>query len=316
MQIDSRIKFRHLLCFLEVARLRNLTRAAEALGITQPAASKTLRELEETLGVRLFDRSGRKMRLTGEGQIFLRHAGASVAALRRGVDGISAGRGMVQRLRVGVLPTVATRTMPRAALRFADLRPDVLLSVDTGPNGHLLDRLKTGDLDLVVGRMAAPEQMTGLSFEHLYSEAVRAVVRPGHPLLGGPVDLAALSAFPMILPTPDSIIRPALDRFLLANGLHSDGVRLETISLAFGRGIVRSTDSVWFISEGVVAAELEARLLSALDLPMPEAVGAVGLTTRVERGDDDALRMLMDALRAGGERAFAHEKAGRSAATP
>lgn len=297
MNFAARIKYRHLQCFLEVARQRHLSRAAEALGVTQPAASKTLRELEETLGARLFDRTGRRMRLTPEGETFLRHAGASVAALRRGVDSVRDGAATVQRLQIGVLPTVAARTMPRAALAFADRAPDVLLSVETGPNLTLLERLRTGELDLVVGRLAEAERMAGLHFEHLYSEPIRAVVRPGHPLLDGPAELDRIAGFPMILPTPGAIIRADVDRFLLANGLHADGVRLETISLAFGRGATQGSDAIWFISEGVVAEELRSGALAALDLEIAEAVGAVGLTTRAGVEPEGPLRALMQAVR-------------------
>jgi DNA-binding transcriptional LysR family regulator len=64
-------------------------------------------------------------------------------------------------------------------------RPDATVNLVSGPNRFLLERLKSRDLDVVVGRLAEPEQMTGLAFEQLYSERLALVVRPGHPLLGG-----------------------------------------------------------------------------------------------------------------------------------
>ncbi|MDJ0933157.1 LysR family transcriptional regulator [Breoghania sp.] len=90
--IDPRIKFRHLQCFLEIARRGSISRAAEALGVTQPAASKTLRELEEILAIPLFERSRRGIRLTRFGEAFLRHASAAVMAIREGVESVSAAR--------------------------------------------------------------------------------------------------------------------------------------------------------------------------------------------------------------------------------
>ena len=89
-------------------------------------------------------------------------------------------------LAVGVLPTVATRVLPKAALAFARAVPDACLRASTGPNRFLLSQLRDGSLDLVVGRLAAPDEMAGLVFEQLYSEAVVAVVRAGHPLLAAP----------------------------------------------------------------------------------------------------------------------------------
>ncbi|SET60632.1 pca operon transcription factor PcaQ [Oceanicella actignis] len=297
MNFAARIKFRHLQCFMEIARQGHLSRAAEALGVTQPAASKTLRELEETLGASLFDRSGRRMRLTPEGETFLRHAGASLAALRRGVDSLRGGGGRPRRIRAGVLPTAAGRVMPRAALNFARRAPDVLLSIHAGPNALLLERLRAGELDLMIGRLPEPDRMAGLTFQHLYDESIRAVVRAGHPLLGRPPEFARIAAYPMILPTPDSIIRADVERFLLANGLHSEGARLETVSLAAGRGLLRGSDAIWFISEGVVADELASGELAALPFEIGETAGAVGVTMRADHKPDAPLSDLVAALR-------------------
>jgi len=87
--LDRRVKIRHLQCFLEVARNRSIMRAADSLAITQPAVSKTIRELEETLDVRLFDRSKKGVTPTKYGELFLRYAGASLTALQQGVDSMA-----------------------------------------------------------------------------------------------------------------------------------------------------------------------------------------------------------------------------------
>ena len=73
--IDSRIKFRHLQTFLEVARQKSVMKAASILNISQPAVTKTIREMEEALGVSLFERDGRGIRITRYGEVFLRYAG-------------------------------------------------------------------------------------------------------------------------------------------------------------------------------------------------------------------------------------------------
>ena len=84
--IEDRIKHRHLTCFEEVARQKSIGKAAMSLAISQPAVSKTIRELEEILGVELFDRTHRSVELTAYGEVFLRYASASIAALRLGVE--------------------------------------------------------------------------------------------------------------------------------------------------------------------------------------------------------------------------------------
>jgi LysR family pca operon transcriptional activator len=140
--------------------------------------------------------------------------------LRQGIDS-SPGRtkgGMA--IKVGALPTVSTRVMPTAVRLFKQENMGTVVRVITGANSVLLSQLRTGDLDLVVGRLADPDLMTGLSFEHLYSETVSFIVRPGHPLLAlKPFDLRKFTEYTVLMPTEGAIIRPMVDRFLIANGI-------------------------------------------------------------------------------------------------
>ncbi|KHJ61095.1 LysR family transcriptional regulator, partial [Burkholderia glumae] len=114
---DGRVKFRHLQCFLAVAQLGGVQKAAESLSITQPAVSKTIAELESILGVKLFERGRQGAQPTREARLFLPHASASVLALRQGV-GLLAGEssGAAATLELGMLPTVAASLAP-AVLR-------------------------------------------------------------------------------------------------------------------------------------------------------------------------------------------------------
>lgn len=299
MSLDQRVKFRHLQCFLEIARQQSVVKAAAALSVTQPAVSKTLRELEELLGVALFERRGRGVALTRFGEVFLRYAGASVTALRQGVDSIAQARtkGGVA-IKVGALPTVSTRVVPRAVQLFKQEHTGTLVRVVTGENSVLLSQLRTGDLDLVVGRLADPDLMTGLSFEHLYSERVSFIVRPGHPLLKSkPFNLAKLAGYTVLMPTEGSIIRPLVDRFLIANGVASLPDQIETVSMAFGRRYTRTTDAVWLISRGVVAEDLEEGALVELPIATEATAGPVGLTTRADIPPSLPAVMLMQTIR-------------------
>jgi LysR family pca operon transcriptional activator len=136
---DNRTRFRHLQGFLAVAQHRRVRMAADALSITQPALSKTLRELEVTLGAQLFQRDKKGMILTRSGEVFLQHAAESVASLRRGVDSIrmavsKGGYGVV----AGALPNVATELMPLVVSRFKQHAPETIVRVLTGENAILL----------------------------------------------------------------------------------------------------------------------------------------------------------------------------------
>ena len=281
-RIDPRIKLRHLSCFLEVARLRSMGHAATALHISQPAVSKTIQELEQLLGGSLFDRSRRNLFLTPFGETFYRYAATSLAALRQGVD-MARGTHEASTIRVGALPTVSARILPAAVQAFAASGPGAHTRIITGPNDYLLTLLRTGDVDFVIGRMAEPDAMAGLSFEHLYSERVVMVVRPGHPLLEqSPFDLAMIERYQTLMPTPSSVIRRLVDRMLLSHGVAELPHGVETISSAFGRAYTRQTDAVWIISEGVVANDLAEGYLALLPLDTGETTGPVGFTTRTD----------------------------------
>ena len=284
--IDARIKMRHIACFLEVAARGGFGRAGEALHLTQPAVSRAIAELEDILGVTLFERGRGGAVLTPQGEAFRAHAGAAVAALGRGIDTVVQGRargGWV--LAIGALPTVAARILPEAVARAKAAGLGATIRLEAGPNDWLLERLKQGRLDLVVGRLAEPQAMKGLAFEHLYSEDIVVVALPGHPAArGAPLRLADIASGPLILPTAGSIIRPEVDRLFLAEGIAALDDVIETVAPSFARTYVRRSDAVWIISHGVVAEDLAEGALVRLPLSVAVAGGPVGLTTRAEAG--------------------------------
>lgn len=295
--IDPRIRLRHLQAFLEIARRKSISRAAEALNLTQPAISKTLAELEDILDLVLMTRNRAGVALTPAGEVFLHYAATSQAALRQGIDAIAQTRmATATPLSIGALPSVAARVIPAAMIRFRQMRPGAIPRIVTGPNTFLLDQLRLGDLDLVVGRLGGVEAMRGLSFAQLYSERIVIVVRPGHPLIATP-DIARLAEFPVLLPDRGAAIRAIAERFLVANGIGDIPDRIETVADAFGRAFTRQTDAVWIISRGVVALDVSEGALVELPFDMGDTSGPVGLTLRTDSADSPALRMFTAALR-------------------
>ncbi len=282
--LGSRIRFRHLNCFLEVAGRSSFVGAARALGVTQPAVSKTIGELEATLRVQLFERSRAGVRLTAEGEAFRRHAGPAVSELRRAIASVDpSDRQSLATVSVGALPTVAGQVVPAAVLaaRGNGLRARIRVAV--GPAVYLLAELRAGQLDFVVGRMAEAAEMAGLQFERLYSERVVFVVRTGHPLaLAGSGTLASIVEFPVVLPPAGSAIRPEVDRALIANGIGELRDVVESASPVFSISLLKSSDAIWIISRSVVAAEIGEGGLVELPFEAGIASGPVGLTTRPE----------------------------------
>jgi len=298
--LKTPIKFRHLQIFIEVARQKSVGRAAEILAISQPAVTKTIRELEAILDVKLFEKEGRGIKLGRIGEVFLRHAGASVASVLQGVDSVNqALLHSAPPVRIGALPTVSARVMPDAIKLYLRENVGSEIKIVTGENSVLLEQLRSAELDLVVGRLAAPEKMTGLSFEHLYSEQVVFAVRTGHPLMENPnFRLDEMRNYTMLMPTKASVIRPFVDRFLMANGIPELPVQIETVSDSFGRAFIRSSDGIWIISEGVISNDLRDNRIQILPIDTSETKGAVGLTTRAETVDNTALSIMSQSIRA------------------
>lgn len=271
------IKLRHIRAFLDIAADGNLSAVARAQGITQPALSRTLAELEDVLDQPLFLRQGRRLILTEGGIVFRRHALAALQALEAGVAAIRPGQGGA--IRVGVLPSVATRFFPQVVLRFREVRPDILLSIETGPHHYLIRLLRDGALDLMIGRLPAASEMSGLSFEHLYEEDVILVARADHPLAHLPL-AEVLAMVPLILPPATALIRPAVDAYLASLGLNGVKPAVETVSLALGRGICLQSDAMWFISRGVVIEDLASGVMAERQTGARFLSGAVGITRR------------------------------------
>jgi len=281
--MDRRIKFRHLEAFVAIARAKRLKRAAEQLNLTQPAISKTLRDLEGILGVTLMERDRAGVRLTPEGHVFLQYAEQSSAALQQGINSItslSKAGGAV--LKIGALPSVAAQVLPMAIERFREVSPNTILHIDEGAHGVLTDRLRAGELDLVIGRLGTADSMRGLSFTALYNERVVAVVAPDHPKRDA-TQLSQIETELVIYPPEASAIRPLVARLMLSRGLPLFADRIECVSGAFGRAMALCPlRPVWFISRGVVADDLNAGRLVELDIDMGPTEGAVGVMARSE----------------------------------
>ncbi|MFQ1700315.1 LysR substrate-binding domain-containing protein [Loktanella agnita] len=294
MIIPRDLKLRHIAGFLAVAEMESVTAAARQLSVSQPALSKTIADIERSLGNPLFDRVGRRMLLTAAGKMFRRHALTAISSLEAGVQAVSGQSGQ-DAISVGVLPTVTGGLFPFVTLDFVQDRPGVSISVTTGPHGYLLDRLRAGAIDLMVGRMPAPDEMAGLRFEFLYDDPIELVARADHPQRTASVE-HALAESPVILPTRESIIRRIVDEFLNARGLTHLHPTLETVSLNLALPLLMNSDMLWFISRGVVARELDAGSLIRFNLGADYMSGAVGITLQHTRNENRHADYLIELL--------------------
>ncbi|WP_106163060.1 pca operon transcription factor PcaQ [Tritonibacter scottomollicae] len=294
---SRQVKVRHMQCLSEVVARGSLKGAAEHLGLTQPAMSRTLKELEEILGTTLLLRSRAGVELTEAGEVFAHFAAMSLAALDHGLESVDRTRGGVlrQEVTVGALPSVAAGLLPKVAEGFRRLAPEAVLRLSDGPHGMLVDLLRSGAVSMVIGRLGDPASMQGVSFTQLYTEEVVCVVRPGHPCLAAP-DLSDLGRWPVIFPPTTAAIRPQVERWLISHGLSEPPQRIETVSGAFARVHARDTDAIWMISHGVVRNELADGRLIRLPFDTSLTKGPVGLMQRQEAEPTPLERLFVKAL--------------------
>ena len=294
------VQLRHLRCLVAVAQERHLARAAERLALSQPAVSKTLSELEAIVGTRLVERSkaGRRgvQGLTAAGEQLLAHALRVLEALDASAQAVApASGGRIERLRIGALPSVAPELLPVALARLRDSRPSVQIVVKSAANAVLLDELRAGELDLVVGRMSDPRLMGGLSFELLHTEPLVFAARAGHPLASKAVSVQAVLAYPLVVYGEGTIPRHNTESFLSARGLVLPSNALQTLDVAVARALVAVSDAVWITPLGAARGELADGRLVRLRIETAGTEEPVGLLQRSD-AEPSALRGAMAAL--------------------
>ncbi|MGI4813088.1 MAG: pca operon transcription factor PcaQ [Janthinobacterium lividum] len=301
------VKLRHLQCFVAVMREGSLQKAADSLAISQPAASKTLAELEELLGVRLFERGRNGAAPLHAAQVFQRYATACLGALREGIDVVTHEQGQRSgRLRLGLLPTAAGSWFADAISEFSTVWPDVTVEIVTAPNADLLERMHDAALDLAIGRVVEPAALAGLTFEYLRGEPLCVVVRNGHPLTRATrLTGSELADYPLVMPSGGTIIRQSADRLMREFGLAGRAANIEILSVSVGRALVRQGDFVWVVPRSAVAADIADGWLHALPLATAGSEESVGLVLAAEPLPSATLRAMVTALRHCARRATA-----------
>ncbi|EHX5191527.1 LysR family transcriptional regulator, partial [Salmonella enterica] len=280
---SQRIRLRHLHTFVAVAQQGTLGRAAETLNLSQPALSKTLNELEQLTGTRLFERGRLGAQLTVPGEQFLTHAVKVLDALN------TAGQALNRKedasadvVRIGALPTAALGILPAAIGRFHQQQKSTSLQVATMNNTMLLAGLKSGEIDLGIGRMSDPELMGGLNYELLFLESLKLVVRPGHPLLQETITLSRVMEWPVVVSPKGTVPRQNAEALLQSQGCKMPAGCIETLSASLSRQLTVDYDYVWFVPSGAVKEDLRQATLVSLPVPTQSAGEPIGILTRVD----------------------------------
>lgn len=239
-----RLKFRQLRLLVAVDEQRNILKASEQLNIAQPAATKSIRELEDILGVSLFDRSSRGVTPTPYGEVVINHAKLILSQVRQISEELtSIAQGVTGHINIGTLLAASPTLIPKSVLKLKKERPNITVTIIEGTNDKLMPALRTGDIDIVVGRLPEFREREGISQDVIYDEPIAIVARKNHPLLGeNNLEFARLKEFDWILPPTSTSLRRQIESEFRNEGLEPPRESIESISILTNFKLLRETD--------------------------------------------------------------------------
>jgi DNA-binding transcriptional LysR family regulator len=297
--IRARLKTRQLLLLVAMAEEGNIHRAAQVLNMTQPAASKLLKDLEDALGVQLFERLPRGVRPTWYGETMVRHARMALASLSQAHDEIEALKaGRFGQVSVGAITTPGMTLMPVAVALVKQEHPNLRVALQIETSDVLMERLQQGKLDMMVGRMFETHEKTALRYQPLVEEPVSAVARPGHPLLSMPsLSLRDLVGAGWIVPPAGSVLRHRFELTFQEEGLEAPVNLIETAALLFATRMLQQSDMLAVLAADVARYYAEHGMLTVLPIQLACKMDAYGLITRTDRLLSPAGRAMLEAVR-------------------
>lgn len=296
--IRFHLKTRHLVLLVELGRHASILHAAEAAGLTQPGASKLIGELEHALGVPLFERLPRGVVATWHGKILIRRAGAALAEMDAAHQEIMHGlAGVDGRVCVGSVLTPAVALLPQAVKLLKERSPRVQVALTVEASETLVETLRAGDFDIVVGHVLEPAAGAELDFEPLADEPHALVVRAGHPWLArADLALSDLAGAAWILPPPCRL-REQLMALFMGKGLEPPQDVVETASLPLVPQLLANGERVVALPPELVRAQLDAGQLALLPFDLGLRADVYGIVTRKRHHLSPSAEAMLGALR-------------------
>jgi LysR family pca operon transcriptional activator len=297
--LDQRLKLHHLRAVEAILAQRSILKAAAVIGVSQPALTKTLREMEDILQQRLFDRLPRGVRPTAAGNLLAESARRILAELRRldeMLDHIADPEGGIVAL--GTLPVAATAVLPGALTRLKRDHPGITVRLQQGRTEELLPMLAAGEIDLIVGRLYAPATPDGFPREPLWEEPISILARADHPVFSqrNPT-LAELRRYDLVLPTVSQRVGQEIETLLEMLALQPNA-SLRSSSYGFIREMLHATDMISVMPRLMMVGDLLRGTLRVVPLPIPAPPRPAGLILSRDRPLPPAGEVFVACLRA------------------
>jgi LysR family pca operon transcriptional activator len=297
--LDRVLKFRQLRMIEAMVRLQSITRASADLGVSQPALTKSLRELEDMVGEPLFARHPRGLRPTAAGFRLAAFARAALSDLKRLEESISAeGAAEQTPVVVGALPVAAVGLLPAVMNRVRGEHPELRVRLVEGRTEMLLGQLEAGEVDLIIGRLYSPTTPDGLMREALYAEPINVMTRAGHPLhrIRRPT-VKDVFPYDLVLPEFSQRIAHDIDHYMAGIGLESSARSIRSTSRGFIREMLLASDMVTIMPRMVMGGDLLRGHVRLVPLAGPPMNRPAGVITNPRRGVSSSAQLLIEAVR-------------------
>jgi DNA-binding transcriptional LysR family regulator len=297
------MELRQLARFLAVIEHGSLAAAARKLGLTQQALSASLATLEESLGVRLFDRTpGGVTRPTACGAALVRHARSQLAGAERARDELrSLAAGRAGTVTIGIGESFAGDVIAGAVTAFRTERPEIRVNLIEGYSEALRHRLYDGEFDFIAAGVSAYELMNGFQREMIYSADDVVVVRPEHPLARRRrLKLADLQGYPWLVPYSRATDLNVIVEAFVAEDLEPPRAIVGSDAYRIGMHLLLASDLLVMVSPALIGPELRRSppTLRTLPIDRPTVRRNASLVYPSERPMSMPARLLLDAIRA------------------
>ena len=298
-RVSTRLKLKQLRLLVAIAEHSSILHAAEEIHISQPAATKLLKDLEADFNVKLFDRTNRGVVPTEFGDALVRHGKLILAQLSHAAQELDdLNEGLGGRVVVGTLLAASAKLLPHVIREIHAERPNVSIVVRDGTNDFLMPLLHSGELDMVVGRLAEYRYREELVQEILYHEEIVVVCRQKHPLARSKtVKFEVLADQDWILPPRQTTLRRQVDKEFFDRGLPSPSNPVECVSFLTNRAILLETDMIGVFPSHVVEREISNGELAVVNCKLNISNSPVGISYRSEDALSPAATTFLAKLR-------------------
>ncbi len=303
-KVQTRLRLRHLQLLIALDDRKSLGGAAEEIGMTQPAASKSLKELEDLLGVQLFSREGRGVAITPYGVAVTDYAKTVFDRLGElHEELVSIEHAHVGRVRIGAVSATTPELLSMVVVRLKKSHPRLNLMIQVDTSNVLMQALEEERVDVVVGLIPDGWPPQALLYEPLSEEGLSVVVRPGHPATSRKTrpGLASLVSFPWMLHPYTSPMRPLIDHAFLRAGVTPPDNVIETSSMLTTVSVVMQSEVVSVMSTPVARFYAERGVLQILPIEIQRRWAPYGLILHKDKRLTPALSLVIDTIRASSE---------------